>query len=179
MNLCHSGRGTNGAMIVRLSAALATRISIRLQVALPQHANPLSDWSAHLFEVDRSPFVILANTASLFSTIVPADGIDEAPELLIAARRSVQGTLAAFSMGRAMQLFEDVANEEVQYSKALNRSVIGSMNDLIHHARMWLQEVPLEAAIQKLNEIPWSSLGFRNATEVLASLLTGSRSPSQ
>lgn len=72
-----------------------------------------------------------------------------------------------------MQL-EDVANAEVQYSKALNRSVIGSMNDLVYHAKLWLLELPILHVASKLNDIPWSSLKYRTTTEYLRSLLGSS-----
>ena len=52
---------------------------------------------------------------------------------------------------------------EVVFSKALSRSVTGSMNDLIFHAKMWMVEVelsPFDASF-KLNEMPMSALGYR------------------
>ena len=48
----------------------------------------------------------------------------------------------------------------IRFTKALNRSVTGSINDLIVHATVWLTEgemAPYDVGF-KLNEIPFSSL---------------------
>jgi hypothetical protein len=48
----------------------------------------------------------------------------------------------------------------VRFAKALNRSVIGSMNDLTYHATVWLTEgglSPYDVGFRP-NEIPFSSL---------------------
>ena len=60
----------------------------------------------------------------------------------------------------------------VSLSKALNRSVTGSMNDLISHAKLWLTEgdlSPFDAA-SKLNEMPMSTIRYANPREALKSL---------
>ena len=49
----------------------------------------------------------------------------------------------------------------VSFAKALNRSVTGSMNDLIRFAKLWLTEdqmSPHDVGF-KLNDIPMSALG--------------------
>ncbi len=60
----------------------------------------------------------------------------------------------------------------VRFSKALNRSVTGSMNDLVYHAKMWVTEggsSPFDASC-KLNEMPMSSLSYQNPREVFKAL---------
>ena len=54
----------------------------------------------------------------------------------------------------------------------LNRSVTGSMNDLVYRAKAWLMEGNLspQDASFKLNEIPMSALGHANPRERLKSL---------
>jgi len=64
------------------------------------------------------------------------------------------------------------ASAEVRFSKALNRSVTGSMNDLVYHATMWIAErglSPFHTAF-KLNEIPFAALKYRNPREVFKGL---------
>lgn len=60
----------------------------------------------------------------------------------------------------------------VRFSKALNRSITGSMNDLVYHAKVYLVKMgllPLEASI-RLNEVPFGALHYRNARVVFGSL---------
>jgi hypothetical protein len=60
----------------------------------------------------------------------------------------------------------------VQFSKALNRSLTGSMNDLVVHAKRWLieQNLPLPEIAARLNDIPFSSLGYRNPREAFLAM---------
>ena len=69
------------------------------------------------------------------------------------------------------------ASASVSFSKALSRSVTGSMNDLIFHAKAWLADglSPHDVAF-KLNDIPFSSLDYRKPREVFKALhLAGPR----
>ena len=67
----------------------------------------------------------------------------------------------------------------VRLAKALNRSVTGSLNDLIFHATVWLTEGELSPHDVgfKLNDIPFSSLAaggvdcYAKPTEVFKSLI--------
>ncbi len=64
------------------------------------------------------------------------------------------------------------ATATIYFSKALNRSVTGSMNDLVYHAKMWLIEgdlAPHDVSF-KLNEMPMSAIGYANPRERLKSL---------
>jgi hypothetical protein len=57
------------------------------------------------------------------------------------------------------QRFIAPASAKVRFAKALDRSVTGSMNDLVAHAIMWLVEYalsPYDVGF-KLSEIPFSS----------------------
>ena len=61
----------------------------------------------------------------------------------------------------------------IRFAKALDRSVTGSLNDLIYHASMLLIEyelAPHDVGF-KLNEIQFSTLGYANPREAFKSLL--------
>lgn len=67
------------------------------------------------------------------------------------------------------------ASHIVQFAKALDRSVTGSMNDLISHAKYWLAEgdvSPNDVGF-KLNDIPMSALSYQNPREAFKSLANG------
>jgi phosphoribosyl-ATP pyrophosphohydrolase len=62
----------------------------------------------------------------------------------------------------------------IHFSKSLNRSIIGSMNDLVYHAKIWLTEGELSPhdVSFKLNEMPMSAVAYANPREALKSLNT-------
>lgn len=62
-------------MIFRLSQKLCTKIKVGSLPALPLDSNPFADWSAHLFVADRTQYLIVTNTTSLYSTVLYGKGI--------------------------------------------------------------------------------------------------------
>lgn len=159
-------------MIFRLSAKLATKLKVAPKTSLPLDANPFADWSAHLFVADRTQYILITNTASLYSVVLFGRGITDDGQFLDAALSAMRHYMASDGTEFIFRKFIAPASGTVSFSKALNRSVIGSMNDLAYHATFWLVErelSPFDTAF-KLNEIPFSALRYKNAREVLMGL---------
>src|SRR4051794_16446818 len=64
-------------MIFRLSHKLNTKIKAGTLPTLPPEANPFADWSAHLFVADRTQYILVSNTKSLYSTVMYGRGITD------------------------------------------------------------------------------------------------------
>ena len=64
-------------MIFRLSEKLNAKIKAGTLATLPLDENPFADWSAGLFLVGRSQYILLTNTKSLYSTVLPGKGITD------------------------------------------------------------------------------------------------------
>ncbi len=159
-------------MIFRLSQKLAKKIKTMPRRAFPLDSNVFADWSAHLFTADRVQYIILTNSASLYSTVMYGRGISSDSQFLDQGL----GCIREFMMDDNQELiysrFIAPSAEAVDFSKALNRSITGSMNDLVYHAQMWLTEGDLSPndTSFKLNEIPMSANGYANSRETLKTL---------
>jgi hypothetical protein len=81
------------AVIFRLSQKLNAKIKVGPLVALPLDVNPLLDWSAHLFLADRTQYILLSNTKSLYSTILPGKGITTDRDFTERALNSIRKTM--------------------------------------------------------------------------------------
>ena len=127
-------------MIFRLSHKLNTKIKAGALRALPLNENPYADWSAHLFAADRTQYVILSNTKSLYSTVMYGKGSTNDSHFIQRALGSIREFMEADGQEFAYHRFIAPACTSVRFAKALNRSVTGSMNDLIGHAIAWLTE---------------------------------------
>src|SRR5262245_7088516 len=78
---------------------------------------------------------------------------------------NIRETLEADDQEFVYHRFIVPATGSVRFAKALNRSVIGSMSDLIRHAKHWLtaEELsPFDVGF-RLNEIPLAGLELRGA----------------
>lgn len=159
-------------MIFRLSQKLATKLKIAPKDALPLDPNPLADWTANLFRAERTQFVILTSTASLYTSLMYGRAIGDDSQFIERALDCVREFMSDDGLGFIYQRFIAPASASVSFSKALNRSVTGSMNDLVLHAKMWLTEGDLSPhdTSCKLNQIPLSPIGYRYPREALKEL---------
>ena len=64
-------------MIFRLSQKLATKFGKNNLPSLPLDENSYVDWSAHLFVADRTQYIILTNTKSLYSAVMYGKGVTD------------------------------------------------------------------------------------------------------
>lgn len=162
-------------MIFRLSVKLATKLKIAPATSTPLDANPYADWSAHLFTAQRTQYVIITNTPSLYSMVMLGRGMVDDGQFIEAAMTAIREFMVADGNESIYRRFVVPASAQVQFSKALSRSVTGSMNDLVRCGSFWLVERELSPSDTslKLNETPMSALNHRNAREAFKALQMG------
>jgi hypothetical protein len=149
-------------MIFRLSLKLSSKIKAGKLIEMPLDENSYTDWSAHLFTADRIQYVILTNTTSLYSCVMLGKCVTNSSVFIERALSGLREFMDADGQAFTFQKFIAPNRGTVNFAKALNRSVTGSMNDMIFHAQMWLTEgglPPLDVGF-KLNEMPMSALGY-------------------
>jgi hypothetical protein len=154
-------------MIYRLSEKLGKKIKEAPERRYPEHPNPYLDWSAHLFIADRFQYILLSNTQTLYSMVMAAKGISDFSGFILAANRYIAEFLRADGLGQIHERIIAPKSATSVFSKALNRSVTGYMNDFVFHATYYLMEgnlSPFETSM-RLNEIPLVKKDFFNARE--------------
>lgn len=137
------------SMHLRLTNDLAAKLKAKPEPRLPLADDPLIDFSAHLFRFDRSQYILVSHTTTLFSTIIPARGLHTGHALAVAALTSMSETLEHMGLLEAYQSRLSPGSRVVRLGKALNRSVTGSMNELI-----------LAATWRMSPDIPLLQVGF-------------------
>ena len=118
-------------MILRLSQKLATKIKGGKLPELPLDENPYADWSCHLFTADRTQYIIMSNTASLYSCVMYGKGITDDSRFIERALSTIREFMEDDGQAFAYQRFIAPASGTISFAKALNRSVTGSMNELV------------------------------------------------
>ena len=152
-------------MILRPSQALAKKLNEGSLPSSPLDENPDADWSAHLFTADRAQYIMVTNTPSLYSVVMFGKGITNGGVFIDRALSAIREFMEGDGQAFIHQRFVAPASESVRFAKALNRSVTGSMNDLIKHAKLWLAE----------GDISPHDVGFR-LNDILLSALARSKS---
>jgi hypothetical protein len=153
-------------MIFRPSQRLNAKIKGGTLATVPLDENPFADWSAALFIAGRTQYILLSNTKTLYSTVMNAKGITNHSGFIERALGGIRDFMEADNLEFAYHRFLVPASGSVHFAKALDRSVTGSMNDMIKHARYFLTQdgqSPLDVGF-RLNEIPMSALARSGST---------------
>lgn len=90
-------------------------------------------------------------------------------------QRAAEVMKESFGSGSLASFYEDhiaPSMRGISFSKALNRSVTGSMNDMVHHAKFLVtqQDLTLSETALYLNDIPFSSLKYLSPREAFNAL---------
>jgi len=160
-------------MIIRLGNTLAKKIKETVLPSVPPSPNPFADWTARLFTADRTQYVLVSNTATLYSTVFYGKGITDANQLI---NRVLDGLRDITKEDRFESIYEKCVvpeTGEFLFSKAVNRSVTGSMNEMIWRAKYQLirDEISPFDVASRLNKTPMSYVKYgypRDAFRLMA-----------
>lgn len=160
------------AMIFRPTQRLCTKIKAGPLSEAPLHNNPYADWSARLFTVERTQYVLLTNTPSLYSLLMPGRGITEETVFLDRAIDAMRQYMQDDGLSLFFSNFIVPATSAVSFHKPLSRSVTGSMNEMVFEAKYFMSsgECSLFDVSERLNETPHRSLEFTFAREAFKRL---------
>ena len=126
-------------MIFRLSQKLNAKIKAGPLSASPLDENIYADWSARIFTANRTQYILLSNTSSLYSVVMVGLGITRNTLFIARAVDSIRELMSYDGLGESYMNFLVPATASVRFCKPLNKSVNGSMNELEatakHHLR--------------------------------------------
>src|SRR5437764_15417875 len=107
-------------MIFRLSNTLNAKIKAGTLATLPLDENPFADWSAGLFLVGRSQYILVTNTKSLYSTVLPGKGVTDKKTFIERALSSIREFMDAEGQEGVYEGFVAPVSGAVRFAKALN-----------------------------------------------------------
>ena len=162
-------------MVFRLSAKLAAKLHTEPGPAVPLALNPYADWSAHLFTADRTQYILLSNTASLYSTVFYGRGLTDDGQFLDRAMSHLGEFLREAGFGPVYDRRIVPEAGRVLLCGALNRSVTGSITELVRLAKSHLVEQGMspDETSRHLNETPMSKLDYSYPRAAFAALRPG------
>ncbi len=159
-------------MIIRLSTKLSKKIKTSPSTSVDLSRNPFADWSAHLFTFDRTQYILACNTVSLYSVLCYGRGITDDNTFLMRMTSLIGEVLKDDGLEFFWERWILPETGTVTFSKALNRSVTGSMNDQVFLAKALLDDgemSPYEASF-KLNQNLLSYLDYKRPREAFQSM---------
>jgi len=159
-------------MIFRLTHKLGKKIGVGALRNFPLDSNPFIDWTAHLFTAERAQYIIVTNTAFLYSLVMHGRGIADDNRFFQETLNYMAELMAQDGLEFLFRRLIVPHTGRIWFSKATDRRVLGSMKDLIVQAKYYLieQEMsPFDASIQ-VNETPMSYLGYNKPKDAFRGL---------
>ena len=156
-------------MVLRATKLLAQKLNIKSLQNYDAKVSAFEEWYGHYFTVKEMEFILFTNAFSLYSTLVPGEGINNLDTFIELASLCLAGVLKTQGCEKMVGRFNLNNRENVVVSKTVNRSVQGSMNDMINLSQFYLLEqrmTPIEIS-KKLNETPFSYLKYKNPLAVI------------
>lgn len=159
-------------MLFRLTQKLAKKIKVVPATAMPSRDNPFLDWTAHLFMVYRWQCIMLTNSRSLYSVIMPGKGITSEGAFAKATLKYLYEYMVLDDTAFLFDTHIAPHIDTVTFCKAGDRRVLGSMNDLIYHTKVHILEgrKPPLLVNGQLNEMPMSMLAMDRPRDAFMSL---------
>jgi hypothetical protein len=136
----------------------------------------LGPWHANLIHIDRRKCVLFTNDKTLFNFLAPDVARGQLKELDKLFRGWLECILS--DEGFDSELKEKILSEyqEIGYTGATSKSVLGSMNDLAFHYKYMVlagggvHSYQVPEIIRKLNRMPMGAIGYQYSIEALKSL---------
>ena len=159
-------------LTIRPTKLLARRLGIALPAVPPTVANRVADWCAHEFRTGRFKYLIFFNTASLYPVLTYARGVADDHDLIKRLTEAVKLNFAGTELEFHYQRWIAPELATVQWAPIPDRSVMGSMNDLILMTKYHLEnrDESLEELSRKLAKAPMSLLGMNSPDRVFPTL---------
>jgi len=149
-------------VILRLTDKLARKVHEKELVTVPASKEPYADWSARMFRFRRTQYVMISNTASLYTAVIFGRGIVDGESLCRAAVAAIRDFCKEDGNEFIFQRRIAPVTGKIVFGKSLNRSVTGSLNDLQYMAEGYLEESDLSLleVSRRVNTTPMSLLSM-------------------
>lgn len=159
-------------MVIHFTAKLREKLHLAEVTEKPVAARPHLRWYAHLFRADGVQYILTTNAASLYSVVMFGRGVTDSDLYLRQFLPSLCDQLEAAGMQMIYKRCIAPHTGTITLSKAEDRSVLGSMNDMVFHCkhRLGCGDVSPWELGAWLNITPYGAIGYQIPREAFAQL---------
>ena len=102
--------------------------------------NPCADWSCRLFVAARTQFILVSNTLSLYSCVMPAHTITTHEILVGEVLSQIGERMKADQQQHAFERLVAPTGDRVNFAKPWGRPVSASMSDHVYASKLYLSD---------------------------------------
>lgn len=127
-------------LTIRPSKMLARRLGIALPDQMPEVRDRLTDRCVHEFREGRRGYLLLCHTGSLYPVVTLLRGVTDGARLKQRMVEALRDNLTGPVLGPLFSKGIEPRLAEVQFAPVPDRSVMGTMNELIFSAKVGLYD---------------------------------------
>jgi hypothetical protein len=147
------------------------RLKIKPSEMLHDHTTRLGNWYCNEFTAARRKYLIFVNEKTLLPVIISIKGLKTVDDIMELFRQRLFKIFLFMEMPEGKFMPELLEMDHVIFAKTQNRSVIGSMNDIISQAKFCCNYheiyVDSPAMFEILARIPLKANGYNYSTELV------------
>lgn len=158
---------------IRCTQKLLKKLKIKPVAAAEAESGRLGGWHANLIIIERKKCVLFTSDTTLYSFFAPGLKKRDFERFSEIFRHNLIVSLK--NEGFSQMEIEKALREyqHIEFAATNNRSVLGSMNDLVFHLKYWidsaggLKVVNLDDLNKRLNRIIMGAVKYANGIEML------------
>ena len=137
----------------------------------------LGDWHANLLCIERRNCILFTNDLTLYSIFLPKIVKEHFQKLAEAFTKTLVLNLEAEALGQHIEPIIGEYKNKLIFTKSSNRSVLGSMNDIVHMVKIMiladggLDHCDYLKLNKTINRTPFKSIKYHYPIECLTQLL--------
>jgi hypothetical protein len=150
-------------VVIHFTAKLREKLHLAEVTEEPVAAGAHLRWYAHLFRMDGVQYILTTNAASLYSVVMFGRGVTDSDLYLRQFLASLRDQLEAADMQMIYKRCIAPHTGTVTLARTEDRSVLGSMNDMVFHCKHRLERgdvSPWELG-EWLNTTPYGAIGYQ------------------
>jgi len=159
-------------MVIHFTKKLAKKLHTP---ELTQGDVPVGDhlrWYANLFTAKRVQYILTTNAASLLSVVMYGRGLTDDGDYTTRFVSDLRDILDELDMRLVFERVIAPHIGRIILAKTTDRSVLGSMNDMVQHCkyRLDMEDVSPWRLSQEINSTPYSALECRYPKKAFAAM---------
>jgi hypothetical protein len=157
---------------IHCTLKLAKRLPFPLARIQLASTNILGSWSANVFNIGRSPYIIVSNERTLLTVVVP---LKEIKTFWKRTLLSLEKLLLSIGLPEAQIKHEILEMGDVQFTWQTNRQTLGSMNDFVHLVKSRIEyssKETMDDVNMSLSGVPCGPLNMDSPAKVVLRLFS-------
>ena len=157
-------------MIIHFTEKMRKKLHIPPLPATDMAIGPHLRWYAHLFTARRVQYILTTNAASLFSVVIYGRGITDDGDYIPQFLSALRDQLVDLDLQLVFERVIAPNTGEITLTKTSDRSVLGSMNDMVRICQLRLElddKSPWHLG-RELNATPFGAVKYDYPKEAFA-----------